>query len=85
MNYLSQNRNKHYHLNHFNIQQLTYLCKELASTTDYKDQVYQLLASVLPEVDQDIILTSLKETFRVNDNEQEDETNEEGKRYIVDW
>ena len=70
MTFLTQSRNKHYHLNHFTIQQLTYLCKELASTDDYKDQVYQLLAFVLPAVDQDFILESLEEATRVDETER---------------
>ena len=70
MTYLLKNRDKHYHLNHFNIQQLTYLCKELARPGAYEEQVHQLLAAVLPDADQDIIYECLEEATRVDETER---------------
>ena len=72
MEYLVLNRNKYYHLNHFNIQQLTFLCKELAcgSSANFKDQVYQLLASVLPQVDREAIIDCRYEAMEVDDGDE---------------
>ena len=70
MTYLTENRNKHYHLNHFNIQQLTFLCKELAcSSAGYKNQVYQLLASVLPDVEKSTIIQCLEKAIQTEENQ----------------
>ena len=80
MTFLTQSRNKHYHLNHFTIQQLTYLCKELASTDDYKDQVYQLLASVLPDVSEDIIASCLEAAFQQDEDEEAEEIKEDERK-----
>ena len=60
--YLFEKRNKYYHLNHFNIHQLTYLCKELSCIKDDKlpDQVYQLLSNIAGEVSLTNILKDLE-------------------------
>ena len=74
MAYLCEKRNEHYHLNHFNIHQLTYLCQMVSSSefTDFPDQVYQLLSNVAPNVSAADITSCLEEVTRIDDQANDD-------------
>ncbi|XP_076815738.1 E3 ubiquitin-protein ligase rnf213-alpha-like isoform X2 [Clavelina lepadiformis] len=75
LKYLADKRTEHYHINHYNIHQLTYLCKQLAKVddNDISDQIYTLLASVVEGVNYDQIMDCLDEATRIDDVEQEEE------------
>ena len=83
MNYLFEKRNEHYHLNHFNIHQLTYLCKKLSRVegNDFPDQVYQLLAGIASNLNYGNITDCLEEVTKINDEpEQADGALMQGKQ-----
>ena len=65
--YLCEKRNTYYHLNHFNIHQLTYLCKKISSEADFPDQVYQLLSVVDPNISAAEIEKCLKNAIKIDD------------------
>ena len=69
MNHLCEKRNKYYHLNHFNIHQLTYLCKKisLSEAADFPDQVYQLLSVIAPNIAASDIVACLEEVTKIDD------------------
>ena len=68
MNYLCEKRNRYYHLNHFNIHQLTYLCKKISSeAADFPHQVYQLLSVVDPNISAAEIVACLEEVTKIDD------------------
>ena len=68
-NYLLEKRNQHYHLNNFNINQLTYLCKKLAcdDKKDFPDQVYQLLARFASNISYPFVSECLDEVTKIKD------------------
>ena len=85
LKYLSEKRNEHYHLNHYTIHQLTYLCKSLSRVEglDFDDQVYQLLARVASDLTYDIISDSLEAVTKIDDDlEQPNVPYEEGKVFL---
>ena len=73
MNYLFDKRNKHYHLNHYNIHQLTYLCKKLSRVegNDFPDQVYQLLAGIASNLNYGNITDCLEEVTKITDEPEQ--------------
>ena len=75
MDYLFQKRNEHYHLNHYNIRQLTYLCKKLSCVEghDFPDQVYQLLAAVAHNLSYTKISECLEEVTKINEEPEQAE------------
>lgn len=82
MRYLNEKRSKFYHLNHYTIHQITYLCKNLAKTNEngeFPDQVHCLLSSVLKGVSHENIVENLDEATRITDND-DSVTVEENKR-----
>jgi len=79
--HLSEKRSSFYHLNHFSIQQITYLCRELSRVTYNRrlpDQVYTLLSLIKPDISHDEIVRCLGEA--TEDEDKEDEAEETGKR-----
>ncbi|XP_076818192.1 E3 ubiquitin-protein ligase rnf213-alpha-like [Clavelina lepadiformis] len=80
MSYLTAKRGEHYHLNHFNIHQLTYLCKQLAGSdgNDFTDQTYMLLRSVSDNVNDDTLLECLEEVTRIDQTKDDDYDDEDG-------
>ena len=78
---LSEKRCSFYHLNHFSIQQITYLCRELSRVTYNRrlpDQVYTLLSLIKPDISHDEIVRCLGEA--TEDEDKKDEAEETGKR-----
>ncbi|XP_076810018.1 E3 ubiquitin-protein ligase rnf213-alpha-like isoform X2 [Clavelina lepadiformis] len=77
VNNLIKKRQQFYHLNHFSIQQITYLCKELAGVDEFgviPDQVFTLLACIKQDVsDKDIIQLLQEATKAKNDEDCTDE------------
>ena len=83
-----------YHLNHFNINQITYLCKQLASCTDgdFPDQVYVLLESVNKNISpssSDYILEAIDNVTKIDDDDSDCDSDDEqpmrvGKLYNDD-
>ena len=73
MDYLFEKRNEHYHLNHYNIHQLTYLCKKLSCVegNDFPDQVYQLLAGVASNLNYADISDCLEDVTRIDDEPEQ--------------
>ena len=69
MGYLFQKRNEHYHLNHYNIRQLIYLCKKLSCVEghDFPDQVYQLLNAVACNLSYTKIFECLDEVTKIDE------------------
>ena len=74
---MEEKRNKHYHLNHFNIIQLTYLCKKLSCNdheNNFPDQVYQLLARFSTELSYEYISDCVEEVTKYSEDlEYEDD------------
>ena len=70
MDYLCEKRDEHYHLNHFNIHQLTYLCKKLSCSdgNDFPDQVYQFLSTVASKLSYSDIIDMLEDVTKINDD-----------------
>ena len=71
-------RNQFYHLNHFNMHQIMYLCQELAGITDgghIPDQVFTLLELVKRGVEKKeifmLLLEATKHKEQVYDEENE--------------
>ena len=79
MKYLCEKRNRYYHLNHFDIHQLTYLCKKISSlqAADFPDQVYQLLSVVTPNISATEILAYLEKATKIDD------TSDDGDNSII--
>ena len=75
MDYLHEKRNEHYHLNNFNIQQLTYLCKKLSchQENSISDQVHQLLACVASGLSAGEINDILEEVTKIDDDVEVEE------------
>jgi len=81
---LDEKRTQFYHVNHFNIQQIVYLCQELASAMETKrvpDQVCTLLEFVKPDVTGDEIIELLKEATKVKEENVEEIAPEEGMSF----
>ena len=74
--YLNDKRAKHYHLNHFSIHQLIYLCKNLAKTEyvdDFPDQVYCLLKFLVDDPSYENVADALDMATRIADTEEQEE------------
>ena len=71
---LIKKRQQFYHLNYFNIQQIMYLCKELATVTEFSDipnQVFTLLEFVKSDVKKPEIISILSEATKLPDTEDD--------------
>ena len=74
--YLNDKRTQHYHLNHFSIHQLTYLCKSLAKTEDvegFPDQVYCLLKFLVDDPSFENVADALDMATRITDADEPEE------------
>jgi len=74
--YLNDKRTQHYHLNHFSIHQLTYLCKSLAKTEDvedFPDQVYCLLKFLVDDPSFENVADALDMATRITDTDEPEE------------
>ncbi|XP_076810012.1 E3 ubiquitin-protein ligase rnf213-alpha-like isoform X1 [Clavelina lepadiformis] len=72
VNNLNEIRKQFYHLNHFSIQQITYLCKELAGVDEFgviPDQVFTLLACIKRDVSDKDIIQLLQEATNAKNEE----------------
>ena len=75
---MNEKRVEYYHLNHYNINQITYLCKTLASCKDgdFPDQVYVLLESVncnMSSSQNEVILEALDSVTKISDDSDSDD------------
>nr|XP_039261340.1 E3 ubiquitin-protein ligase rnf213-alpha-like isoform X1 [Styela clava] len=83
--YINSKRLKHYHLNEYNIQQITYLCHQLATvenTALLPDQVLSLLSNDSKSLASGIIQEARDQAIKINDEEPDEEEMGETERNI---
>jgi len=83
---LTEKRSIFYHLNHFNIHQIIYLCRQLAGVThkdELPDQVFTLLSLIKPNVSREEIIKCLGEATEQPKLDGNEEVAQNGELQIL--